>query len=689
MRFILDFGFWILGCPPGRKTRLPGKVWDSRPRLLSHALLLSVVLSTAVWGDCFLAPEPFGTATAPFMTGNGRLTVGVDASGRISVCRWPRPSDANQVCVQASTETAAESEYGLAWGMGLSDGTVCLGDAPWKVTQEYDGDAPTRIRTRFELPGASVAASQTVFVCPERDVLVVQLTLQDASIAQPIYWLADFSPCTRQVPEWPAANDVFATLKDFAAYTPDHGRTMIHFRPRNPGIEEWSEAEHLAEQPAATTAPQWSSFDEGVWIAYGSPNEVLGFQCGEEGTVTSAFKQASEGKLDNASAVVGSCDSALALRPLKRGNVASVKIMVALGENAQKTSENLSAALRRGYDALLQETDDYWNKRLSGATLPAVNDNPLLFACKRDLVTLLQSTDPRSGAIVRSSVRGSLLALDWVRDGAWTTFALDRAGYHDMAEQHTLFYAGAFRELEKRGKPYGSMPAGLFTNGVEGVPHMVLDADAVAWTLGSFWRHGTFLDGTARRTYLASAWNRLAGAADFLAAWTDGRTRQPLYSFDYELCRDGPSQDRLLTTYMGMDAALRMAQALTLPPPEEWARRKRELDALIRFHCVDKSGRWNSDATLPFWQPEIAETELPSWAASVERRLDEADRSGSPDMAALCETALVWQGQPEKLARLRPHLGELDITRGGGSDALAAAQHFIAASIIYAPPKIP
>ena len=129
--------------------------------------------------------------------------------------------------------------------------------------------------------------------------------------------------------------------------------------------------------------------------------------------------------------------------------------------------------------------------------------------------------------------------------------------------------------------------------------------------------------------------------------------------------------------------------AITLPPPEEWARRKRELDALIRFHCVDKSGRWNSDATLPFWQPEIAETELPSWAASVERRLDEADRSGSPDMAALCETALVWQGQPEKLARLRPHLGELDITRGGGSDALAAAQHFIAASIIYAPPKIP
>jgi hypothetical protein len=119
---------------------------------------------------------------------------------------------------------------------------------------------------------------------------------------------------------------------------------------------------------------------------------------------------------------------------------------------------------------------------------------------------------------------------------------------------------------------------------------------------------------------------------------------------------------------------------------EEWTRRKRDLDALIRFHCVDKAGQWKSDAILPYWQPEIAETELPSWAGSADRRFNEAERSGSPDVATLCETALVWQGQPDRLARLKPHLGKLGIP---APDALAAAQHFITASIIYAPPKMP
>ena len=702
MRDILDFGFWILDWAPA-----PDK---GRQRVVSFAIFLSAVFTIAAWGNCPMAPEPFDANASPLMSGNGRLTVGVDVSGRISVCRWPRPSDSNQVSASAPTGTSDDSGYALAWGVRLSEETLWLGDAPWEVKQHYVGDALARIETRFELPSAEgkpIVASQSVFVCPERDVFVVRLVLRGGA-AQPVYWLANFSPCTRQVPEWPGANDVFATSNDFAAYTPDQGKTMAHFRPQNPDAEAWSKAERLVPQPAEDTAQEWPTFGEGVWIAYGSPNEIVGFQCGEEGTVTSAFEQAKAGNLEGSAAAVGLCDSALSLRSAAAGSVASVTVMAALGENVGAATESLYTALRQGYDALVQETDAYWNKRLSGALLPKVKDDPLLLACKRDLVTLLQCTDPRSGAMVRSPVGDSLLALDWVHDGAWTTLALDKAGYQDAAGQHTLFYAGAFRKQEKRGKPYGSIPAGLYANGVEGVPHLILDVDAVAWTLGSFWRHATFLAGDARQAYLAELWSKLVGAADFLAGWTDGRTRQPLYAFDYDMCRDGPSQDRLLTTYMGMDAALRIAQALGISPTggpgsgrgaplaapgqgsgaplEEWTRRKRDLDALIRFHCVDKAGQWKSDAILPYWQPEIAETELPSWAGSAERRFSEAERSGSPDVATLCETALVWQGQPERLARLKPHLGKLGIP---APDALAAAQHFITASIIYAPPKMP
>ncbi len=655
-------------------------------RTLSFILFGSVAAFASVAnGDCFLCPAPVDATGAPLIGGNGGLTVAVDASGRIVVCRWPGPGDANQIR-RTSYESTDGRGCGLAWGIPLPERVLWLGADPQKVTQHYADDAPAIIETKFKLPGTTVAVSQRVFVCPERDVLVAHLVLRNAGKIERVYWSADISPCTRKVPEWPAMNDAFSSLNGFAAYTPDLGKTMIHFRPRNPGSEDWSKAEDLARSTADRVASEWSSFGEGVWIAYGSPNEVIGFQCGANETGATASAQAGTQDLAGSTSSVGPCDSALALKPKRTGPNATATIIVAFGKDYGTAVGNLNAALERGYGKLAADTDAYWEKRLSAASMPQVDDASLLGVCKRDLLTLLQCMDRRSGAVIRWPAGSSWSTLDWVRDGAWTTLALDMAGYADLAERHTLFYSGAFRKDGKLGKPYGSLPAALYADGAEGAPHVVLDADAVAWTLGSFWRHASLLEDPARRSYLIKMWDRLTCAADFLVAWTDGRTRQPLYSFDYAACRDGSSPGRLLATYMGMDGALRIAETIGNPPPEEWKRRKRDLDALIRFQCVDKAGMWKSESVLPFWQPEVTKTELPPWENVIERRLNEAERSDSISISTLCDAALAWQDRPDKLARLKPHFTGFTIPL---PDAVGAAQHFVAASLVYAPPREP
>jgi len=63
---------------------------------------------------------------------------------------------------------------------------------------------------------------------------------------------------------------------------------------------------------------------------------------------------------------------------------------------------------------------------------------------------------------------------------------------------------------------------------------------------------------------------------------------------------------------MGVDAAIRIASNLGKPEAAEWARKKRELDALIRFHCVDsKKSNWSQQAVLPFWQQEFRANRTP------------------------------------------------------------------------------
>jgi hypothetical protein len=658
---------------------------------MTHPLAAICALISIISGPdqgCSVIDSWFGPADVRSLTGNGALTVGVNPCGRVSLCRWPGPGYSNRVSFRTRSVDlpmlGVDPWHGLMWGLSFQDKTWWISGDPWKTVQRYLGDNSTAIETVATLSDPPVTATQTLFVHPARDLLVARLTLRGFHGPPLLFWFANFSPGTRLIPEWPVGDWAFDWRNDFAVFTPDSGTTICHFRPRNSGAREWAEAERLAAGRASIA--EWSLFGEGVWISYTTPNRIAGFQCGTDPDASSAFRQAEAGQLTGQTAAVGQCNSALAILPDADADGYAATVLVAFGRDWADTQQTLTYAADRTYAALLEETHAHWGRWLAPAFLPNSDDPRLSAACKRDLLVLAQCMDRNTGAIVRSPVAHPPLALDWPRHGAWIMLALDMAGYHDLAETHTLFYCDAVRKEARRGKPLGSLPAALYPDRTEAVPHLVMEADSVAWMLGAFWRHATLLDVAKRRHYLDAIWDATRLAADFLVNWTDGRNREPQFSFDPRLCRDAQSPDLLLTTYMGVDSALRIAEASGKNSPDAWAQRKRDLEALIRFHCVDTNAQWTSDAMLSYWHEEFGETKLPAWDAPLERRLAAAKQESAADRTeTVCDAALIWHGKPDKLQPIAPLLDPDPGSRF--PDALEAARHFIAASLLYARPR--
>lgn len=646
-----------------------------------------LISSGAVAGAQFPpAEEVFAARETSAVSGNGALTVCVNRFGQVTVCRWPSPSYYNQVRVEMGS---GEAGRGLMWAIRTEAGTSWLGGEPWRTTQNYTSDESTVVETVCSLPDSPLTATQYVFVHPLRDILVARFEIRGLEKRPEVYWFANFSPCTRLMPELPVADWALDACNDFAVFTPDNGKTVYHFRPRKPGSSDWEKAESLAARRAL--GAEWTSFEEGVWIAYSSPERVSGFQCGTDDDVASAFVQAGSGLLGGSSVAVGQCNSAISIVPVQQEDTYVANVMISLGKSRTEADANLDYASERGYEVLREEAEQHWKNRLRSAVLPATDDPVIQTRCKRNLLTIIQCTDRDTGAIVRSPVVRPPLALDWPRHGAWITLALDLAGYRELAEKHTLFYTKAVRAKGERGKPFGSMPGALYANHVEGLPHLMLEADAVAWMLASFWRHASFLEGQERRAYLTKVRDAVDGSVEFLVGWADGRTREPLHSFDPYSWKDARSPKLLLTTYMGVDSALRITDALGQARPQEWSRRKRELAALIRFHCVDETGAWKLGDIAPFWQEEIAETELPPWDDVIERRLVSLEElDGFARARLFCDAAMTWHGRPEKLESLALFLRSAPAgnspTRHDAfiPDALKAALEFVAASIIYA-----
>ena len=227
------------------------------------------------------------------------------------------------------------------------------------------------------------------------------------------------------------------------------------------------------------------------------------------------------------------------------------------------------------------------------------------------------------------------------------------------------------------------------------------DDDAEAKTIGTRIERldRQILDAEERSSYLARVWDAVDCMGGFLVRWADQRTGRPLHSFDTEQWRDTQSAPLLLAVYLGTESALDIARGLGHERPG-WEKRELELRALIRYRCFDNDGNWQ---LLPPWPIDVRAPDTAArhgWDDLAEARLAALDTLRGEDAArTICNLALLWQRQPEKLQELEPRLAsaleDALYFRPAASaskaaprhpDTLTAALAYIAAHIVAAGP---
>ena len=319
--------------------------------------------------------------------------------------------------------------------------------------------------------------------------------------------------------------------------------------------------------------------------------------------------------------------------------------------------------------------------RGSLAPLSAERDRPAFASLSEDLLVMEKSLDAATGAVITGHTPVGGLPFDALRESVWVAYAWDLAHMPDRAQKHARFCLDLIRRTDNPGRPAGSWPVLVLADGAEVLPDTILDPGVGAWVLSFFWRHARCLPEVERYEFLASCWPATESTVDFLVRWVDSRNRQPLAGFDANRWRDTVDDMTFLEHYMGVDAGLRIAAAVNKKPTEAWTRRKRELDALIRFHCVGRGGEWISPAILPFWQDEFRETALPSWAKAAGERVFSPISGQLPDAKEVCNAALAFRDDVGQLNALKPLACTPE--RHGSLGVYEAALHFIAIATIY------
>jgi hypothetical protein len=625
--------------------------------------------------------EIFGPPDTAIVLGNGRLTLSANGAGRITVCRWPSPGLSDQLSYRTRSRNlpqyGALPADGLFWGLRIDDNTLWLNGVTGDATASTDRAGYVfRVTTRSKDP--DFTATQELLVHPEHDVFGVHIRVQSARPVQTFFWIANFCPATRVLPEWPLADWAFDSANDFAVFTTGTGTSICHFRPEDLNSRSWQQARELIRTKAESEA--WRAFGEGVWIAYTSSAGAEAFQCGPDAGPASPYTQASAGKLAKDQAAVGTCSSVIAIPPTQReddsgSSLSEATVYTAFGPTWETVSERLAAACVQGWAGLLQDARSRIAAVQAKATLPASPDPAIRAMAEGCLMTLLSAMDRETGAVVRNPTPQPPLAMHFARHAPWITLALDKAGFPELAERHVLFGAGLVRQTTQPGRPAGSVPATVYADGTEALPYPVLEVDGTAWTLWDISEHSRRLDKERRRAFLEGVWPSVQQGADFLVRWCDLRTRMPLHSFDPARWRDAQSNGLVAVTYIGISAAIEIADALGFKQ-EEWNERRSELRALINYHCLDGTGHWTVPGALDYWAADVARPGRPRsapWEHLAEKALEGLDEMAPHETAkTLLNLAMLWRDEPKELARLGPYMRDA-MARGSGAGAAAQA----------------
>lgn len=285
---------------------------------------------------------------------------------------------------------------------------------------------------------------------------------------------------------------------------------------------------------------------------------------GAEGT----WRDAEDGLLQGNPIAQGSVDSTLGIMlSLKPHAEESVFYWLAAGKSYKEVSVINDVVRSKTVEGLISRTAYYWRAWVNKEETRFGNlKEPVVDLFKRSLLILRTNLDD-NGAILAANdadvedYNRDTYSYMWPRDGALVAYALDVAGFAELARQFYLFTKdlitpeGYFlHKYTPDGTPGSSWHPWIQGSNVQ----LPIQEDETALILWGLWRHYhehrdfEFITAFYRRV--------ITRAADFMVAYRDTQTGLPLPSYDLWEERRGVHTFTVATVWAALDAAARFAE---------------------------------------------------------------------------------------------------------------------------------
>jgi hypothetical protein len=577
--------------------------------------------------------------------GNGRITVGLDSEGNITVFRYPNPSYYNQVKYfttgpDASTGVAGgqlpnEGSFGgllyTVAGPGAATTTMQwlkapdLATAGWTVSQHYASDQTPVVVTTYRSPagiGLTVTVTDLADAAPLTDpaapaAFVRQFTVQLApgSPVVPrsveLVYYEHFDAIGSRFRYFPVEDSCFQQVDD--------SQTGAYVEPSPGGgdaiVQSWSGIDAASDRPSA------------VAFSFGFDRPSSSHQVGEDGhdplapplgavdlSLADGYDEMTSAphRLTDSDAAAGQVTGTLTTPLDLRTGSDAVRVIVGAGATAAQALAALQQERGSSMAAEVEAVDRYWGRWLARAPLPAVPATSPQAAdaaridavAARSLITIRLAVDPDTGAIVASADTQGPYGEDWVRDGSFIDAALDEAGHHGLATRHAEFEASAQTSPANPDvlRPPGNWPMNVYGDGIPGgpIPYEIDETGFGAWTL---YQHSTYLSGTAATAYLLQVFPAIARAANWLSTCKDPQDGLQCYASEDDNVTPTQTLHGAGPDLLGLESAVKAAQALAAAEPADprtiawqteaalWAARASELQAAIEaLYDADGTG---------------------------------------------------------------------------------------------------
>lgn len=651
------------------------------PRLL--ASLIAACLAAAVMAvparaqtaNCESAsetPETFGPTDISAVTGNQKLSVGLNPDATVTVLKWPSPSYHDQI--KYRTTDRAEPRFGALPNEGAFLGLgYKKGSKPWRFDwlrgwasrQRFADDDGDEVVTVFTKRAEGLRVTVRDIVAPDRDVFVrgvtVTRTRRSKVTRARVISFANFNPVFSKTQGSPT--DDWCTEEEN-----DDGASYR----KGPDVV----VQERQGTDASTGEPSGAALAMG--FSGSSDGHEVGIDTYESGTGEgSAYDDASDARLSGTDSAVGQADAAMAddigLGSKTRGT--SV-VLIAAGPTGDEAVASLRRARLRTVSQVSSAKRRWWTSWLRGTKLPRNAPRPVEALAKRALISARQATDV-GGLIVTSISTQPPYGLDWIRNGAYINRMLAVSDKHQMVALHNKRYAAlqATSASKPRGgetTPPGNWSENYYADGVVGGT-IAYEIDQTGIGIWALWDHYAE---TKDRTYLLSVYEAIQRAAHYLSDNPPLGCRDPatgLQCSANEEDRPGLSQSLVgaQAAWLGLGAAIKAARALGTETSKAnaltWQTRREELKTAIEDNFLD------SECSCYTRDHEIGGTLL--WPVALEpygSRIADAQAnvnwsylrkvlrgrltSGTNESRTLLGNAYAWQGRSTKMRLVKKGL---------------------------------